>query len=288
MPVLDMKPYIEHKKKQLGNRVSLFETYNNMYVSLGIITNDKDNKCQSYLKSKGSIGMEVGITTNIQRVNSTSSLKRVIKSNKFVGLPMILQEPLDDPDMKTLYGNMTRDFDVDGFFGFQDLVEGNYSNIPATAKGIHGYLTEEKGLNLNLRGKNVVIYGRGKLVGYPLAMMMINEGATVTVLNSQSDTTLASVVTEDADVIILATGKRGSLSLSDFTSYKEDRYIINVGTVFDNFGKLTTELFIDKEVDVNEIGNIHWTDRINAVGPCTVLALLDNVVNWYERRVNTL
>ena len=99
---------------------------------------------------------------------------------------------------------------------------------------------------------------------------------------------MASVVTEDADVIILATGKRGSLSLSDFTSYKEDRYIINVGTVFDNFGKLTTELFIDKEVDVNEIGNIHWTDRINAVGPCTVLALLDNVVNWYERRVNTL
>ncbi|MGL5191055.1 MAG: hypothetical protein ACRC7S_15565, partial [Cetobacterium sp.] len=176
------------------------------------------------------------------------------------------------------------DTDVDGFFDYQALSEGNYGLAPATAKGIYEYITDKEGLNLTLRTKNVVIFGRGKLVGYPLAMMMMNAGATVSIVNSTTEYNLKMDLVKCADIIILATGQRGSLALTEIEGYNDARYIINVGTVFDTSGKLTTELFVDKNVDVNNTGEIYWTDRIGAIGPCTVLALLDNVINWYTKK----
>lgn len=124
----------------------------------------------------------------------------------------------------------------------------------------------------------MVILGRGELVGKPLATLMINKGASVIVLNSKSNKQVREQILKLADVVICATGIKGSAKVSELALDKEV-LVYNVGTCFEN-GKLTTEL----EIDEDRV-NVKYTDRIKAVGVCTVLELMDNVVNHYENKL---
>ena len=110
---------------------------------------------------------------------------------------IIIQLPLPEGyDEEYLTSLVYPEKDVDGF------VEGSHFQ-PCTPEGVIYIAEQEAG---DLTGKNVVIIGRGKLVGRPLVQMMIDKNATVSVCHSKTPENMIKYLTEKADVIVVATG----------------------------------------------------------------------------------
>lgn len=260
--------YVEVLKAKLEPNLEL-----GVIPSLWILTDGEHPECDSYMRSKLKWATEVGIEVIVKVVKTVEALANILDEADWESIPVILQLPCKE-EFVSYYNTRKPATDVDGFFTFQEVAEGDYSIVPATPKGVMRFLKHGLGLGLTLRGKSVVVVGRGMLVGYPLTMMLMNEGATVTTINTKTDTELRKAVLKHADVVILATGFKGSVKSDEL---KEGAYAINVGTVFDENKKLTTELEVCSD-------NVTYTDRIGAIGVSTVLSLLDNVLNFYEKR----
>lgn len=274
MPILDMKEFQEFKKKQISARAEEL-IRNGIIPTLYIITDDVDPRTQTYMKSKLNMADELGIKAEKIIVKSKEDLLNL----DFNGARTICQLPILK-EIEVDYMNKISTFDdVDGFNEMNNVFYDNYSNIPATPKGIMEHLDF---IRYDLRGRTVVVMGRGNLVGKPLSTLMLNKGATVITLNSRSSDVIRRTALSVADVVVCATGVKGSVKTSELSNANEV-LVYNVGTCFDKNNKLTTELEVDCEKD-----NIKYTDRIGAVGVCTVLSLLDNVVNSYslDRRNN--
>lgn len=110
---------------------------------------------------------------------------------------IIVQLPLPQGYNDVYLTNLIHpDKDVDGFVLDSDF-------YPCTPEGVIYVAEHELG---TLEGKNVVIIGRGKLVGKPLVQMMINKNATVSVCHSKTAPAMIKRLTENADVIVVATG----------------------------------------------------------------------------------
>lgn len=267
MPILDMKEFQEWKKRQISARADELRR-NGIIPTLYIITDDVDPRTQTYMKSKLNMAEKLGIKAKKIIVKSKEDLLNL----NLDGARTICQLPILK-EIEENYMNKISIFnDVDGFNEMNNIFYDNYSNIPATPKGIMEHLDFMK---YDLKGKTVVVVGRGNLVGKPLSILMLNKGATVITLNSRSSDIIRKISLSVADIVICATGVKGSVKTSELSDINEV-LVYNVGTCFDKNNKLTTELEVDCEKD-----NIKYTDRIGAVGVCTVLSLLDNVVNSY-------
>lgn len=270
---LNLTSYHEYLKDKLRGRIEKLDR-----KELWILTDGVDSQCKSYMRSKVNVGAELGIETKVITINSEMEFDEVIYDAILTKTPIILQLPINKKyeEKYNKIKNLVKPIDVDGFFRFQEVSEGDYSIAPATPKGILNYIKDEKGLNVDLRGKTVTIVGRGNLVGKPLAMMLINEGATVISLNSKTDKDFRTDALVHSDIVVLATGIKGSVKTSELPNTVK---VINVGTCFDENNRLTTELDIDSHMKCD---SIDYTPRIKGVGILTVLTLFENVVNFYE------
>lgn len=269
--ILDMKAYQVYKINKLKNEVEHLKKVG-IEPELTILTDGKSKAAETYMKSKIKQASAIGI--NIKQV----VLKDEYDARDFVWnysnsiTPTICQFPIEE-SIKSVYMSNVSDFlDADGFNAYDRLYEGDYSIAPATAKGIYEHLLFS---GKEIGGANVVILGRGGLVGKPLSIMLINEGATVTVVNSKTDDTFKRLVLKEADVVVAATGVLGSVKTSELSDTKEV-FVYNVGICFDENKKLTTECVCDEYKE-----NVFMTDRIGAVGVCTCLNLFDNVLKFY-------
>ena len=148
--------------------------------------------------------------------------------------------------------------------------------IPCTPKGIMTILEHE---NIDLKGKNVVIVGRSNIVGKPLANLMINAGATVTVCNSKTDINTLRANIAISDIFISAIGKANHFNKNTFEFYRLDNTIaIDVGINRDNEGKLCGDIskeLYDSFKDVTSVPG--------GVGVMTVLEVIKNSIECYER-----
>lgn len=162
--------------------------------------------------------------------------------------------------------------DVDGFHSYNlgGLVVETEAISPCTPLGITNIL---KHWNVNLVGKNVVVVGRSNIVGKPLAIMLINSGATVTVCNSKTKN--LKEFTRNADVVITAIGKPKYFTKDYF---KDGAYIIDVGINRSSDGKLCGD------VDYEDVVNIakEITPVPGGVGLMTVTQLLANTLECYN------
>ena len=148
--------------------------------------------------------------------------------------------------------------------------------IPCTPKGIMTIL-EHQGIDLN--GKFVTIVGRSNIVGKPLANLMINAGATVTVCNSKTDKIILNCLIASSDIFISAIGKANHFNKNTFEFYRLDNTIaIDVGINRDNEGKLCGD--IDKEL-YDSFKDV--TSVPGGVGIMTVLEVIKNSIECYER-----
>ncbi|MGL5962681.1 MAG: hypothetical protein ACRCZ0_12135 [Cetobacterium sp.] len=246
---------------------------------LRILTDDKDAKCKAYMRSKLAKADILGIQAEVVTVNNIEILSKVLEDSVVKGIPTILQKPIDS-SMEATYRDFLdiKSIDVDGFFTQEDYFEGDFDIAPATPKGILNFIMDSNGLDLDCSEKSLVILGRGDLVGKPLSIMALPYFGSVTVLTSKSNKLVVRDSIKSADFVVLSTGVVGSVKASKLNRDKEV-YVFNVGTIVDSEGRLAMELCQDYELD-----SIKVSPRIGGVGLLTVLALMDNVVNYYIKK----
>ncbi len=275
MAVADMKPYHERKKEELIKEVEVLKS-KCITPRLWIITDGKDERCKTYMKSKLNIAKEIGIEADVKYVSNYKELDILVNEAYLYDIPIILQLPIDS-ELENYYKKLPlryKKLDIDGFFSYQDLMEGDWSNAPCTAKGVANYILDTFE---TIRGKLVVLVGYGKLTNKPLSTMLLDRGATCVVVNSSTPKIFKAIILEQADIVVCASGLKGSVKVSDLSSDKEV-LCVNVGTMFDENGKLTTELEIDKEKD-----NVVYTPRVGGTGLLTTTNLMLNVLNFYKK-----
>lgn len=190
----------------------------------------------------------------------------------------IVQLPLPDHLWKSfdrIVAWMSPDKDVDGFtaqnFGETALGMDVAEFLPpATAAAVTHLLEAE---NIEIAGKRAVVVGRSNLVGKPLALMLLNRDATVTVCHSK--TADLGAITRDADILVTAVGKPGLITAD---MVKKGAVVIDVGTTQDDDGKLAGDVDFDAvSKKASAISPVP-----GGVGPLTVACLLANVVDAAE------
>lgn len=277
MAVLDMKPYIEKEVLDLSKDVNHLKE-KGFSPTLYIITDGADDRCKTYMKSKLIHGEKVGINVIVKTIQTVDELDELLEIAFRKNIPTIMQLPIKKELEKSYNNNsLSKILDVDGFFSFQNLVGRDWDNAPCTPKGVMNFILDSNGLDLDCRNKHLVVAGRGNLCGMPLSIMGTQEFGTVTVLTSKTNKYTKLQALKTADVVVLATGVKGSVKMSELP---KDRniFVMNVGTMFDENGRLTTELEIDCKRE-----NVGYTPRIGGVGVLTVLSLMENVVNFYKK-----
>ena len=137
---------------------------------------------------------------------------------------------------------------------------------PATPSGIVVMLKE---YGIEIAGKHCVIVGRSNIVGKPMAALMLKENATVTVCHSKTNN--LAEITRQADILIVATGRRNTVTAD---MVKEGVVVIDVGMNRNELGKLCGD--VDFE-NVKEKASF-ITPVPGGVGPMTITELLESTI----------
>ena len=188
--------------------------------------------------------------------------------SKYYKLGIILQVPAPERFVNVFNETIPPYVDVDGF-GERNklsLYEGiEPANYPATPKGIITLLDR---YNIPIEGKHVVIVGRSDIVGKPLAQMMLQRNATVTVCHSKTKNLME--ITNLADILIVAIGKPKFIN-ADYVDF--GTVVIDVGINRLEDGTICGDVDFDSVRRV--CGAI--TPVPGGVGPMTVYSLIENV-----------
>lgn len=140
---------------------------------------------------------------------------------------------------------------------------------PCTPKGILSILNQ---YNIEIQGKHVVIVGRSNIVGKPLAQMMLNKNATVTVCHSYTNN--LSEITKTADILISAVGKHKIIRRE---MIKSGSVMIDVGT-----SKINNKTVGDMDFENLFDGVSYITPVPGGVGPMTIASLMENTYNLFK------
>lgn len=238
-----------------------------------------------YVRNKINLCKEVGIEVKHIQGDEETSQEALINSIKRFNLDkdihgIMVQLPLPEHiSEEAVINAIAPEKDIDGFTTINKgklMIGDKDSIIPCTPKGIMTIL-EYQGIDLN--GKIVTIVGRSNIVGKPLAQLMINAGATVTVCNSKTDEITLNCLIAYSDIFISAIGKANHFNKNMFEFYRLDNTIaIDVGINRDEEGKLCGD--IDKEL-YEEFKDV--TSVPGGVGVMTVLEVIKNSIECYER-----
>ncbi len=161
--------------------------------------------------------------------------------------------------------------DVDGFTAVNlgHLFSENTILAPATARAVL-HLIESTGIKIE--GKNSVVVGRSNIVGKPVAMMLLDKNATVTICHSKTKNILE--YTKKADILVVAAGKPRLITKE---MVREGAVVIDVG-----INRIGNKIVGD--VDFNNVKEVAGfiTPVPGGVGPMTIAMLLDNTLKAME------
>ncbi|ASP28662.1 methylenetetrahydrofolate dehydrogenase/methylenetetrahydrofolate cyclohydrolase [Spiroplasma corruscae] len=241
---------------------------------LQIGNNPASNK---YIKNKLNSCKSVGIDAEVLKFDNNIKVneleKTILSLNKDKNVDGILvQLPLPSHiDEKFINNLIDVTKDADGFNPqtLGNVLLDNTQIYPATPNGIVKLLESE---NINLVGSNVTIVGRSNIVGKPLATMLINREATVTICNKKTKN-LAKVC-KRADILISAAG---SSKLITRKFVHKNMTVIDVGANFVNG-------IYCGDVDFEKVSKIvkYITPVPGGVGPMTIACLIENVYKLYK------
>lgn len=249
-------------------------------VTLAVIHVEGDQASSVYVRNKKRACEAVGITSRIIRLaNNTTEdelLGVIDMLNKDANINGILvQFPLPKGlNELTVIKAIAPKKDVDGLHptNMGKLLLGERSGLfPCTPSGVIEVLKRTV-LTSSLRGAKVAMVGASNLVGKPLAMMLTNLDATVTVCNVY--TPELATITKEADIVILATGN-AKLFGADY--FHEGAVVIDVGINRDENGKLCGDVDFANVVD--NVG--HITPVPKGIGVMTVAMLMQNTLRAY-------
>jgi methylenetetrahydrofolate dehydrogenase (NADP+) / methenyltetrahydrofolate cyclohydrolase len=246
---------------------------------LAIIMVGDDPASQVYTRHKVNDSTETGLQATLERFPATMSegelLARIEALNEDRSVHGILvQLPLPKHmDSHKVIATISPSKDVDGFHvaNAGALMVGQPGFWPCTPFGCIRML---EAIGYELRGKHAVVIGRSNIVGKPMAMMLLQKNATVTMCHSATHDLKA--LTLQADVIVAAVGKRNVLTAD---MVKPGAVVIDVGMNRDDAGKLCGDVDF---AGVRERAG--WITPVpGGVGPMTRAMLLVNTLTAAER-----
>lgn len=252
-------------KERQAHQVRGLRQAHDVAPKLAIVVTVKNPVIETYMRLKQQYGADILVDVDIHRVKQTevaTTLNMLSKDKSVHGI--IVQLPLEDPSQTDKTVDLvapTKDVDALGKKAKFD---------PATPMAIMWLLS---GYNVDLRGKRILLIGRGKLVGAPLEKILKESDIDVHV----ADRGTADLKNEtlEADIIITATGSPAVLT-SDMI--KADAVVVDAGVASES-GKTVGDL----APDVYEREDLTITPKKGGVGPLTVCALFENVIRSAQR-----
>src|ERR687886_2020514 len=232
----------------------------------------------SYIRRKHAAASEVGIRSDDRRLPASTSEEELMELVSALNADdsvdgVLVQSPLPHHlDEAAVIERVDPAKDVDGFHPVNAglLYLGRPALVPATPLGIMRLLDEYR---IQLAGRRAVVVGRSNIVGKPIAHMLLQANATVTVCHSH--TFDLPSVTRQADVLVVAVGMAGLISPD----------MVKPGAAVVDVGMNRTDEGLRGDVDpaVAEVAG-YLTPVPGGVGPMTIAMLLSNTVRAARRR----
>jgi methylenetetrahydrofolate dehydrogenase (NADP+)/methenyltetrahydrofolate cyclohydrolase len=246
---------------------------------LAVVLVGENPASQVYVRNKVKACQDNGLHSVLEQYPATLSeadlLARVDALNKDPAIHGILvQLPLPGHiDAQNVIESISPAKDVDGFHvaSAGALMVGQPGFWPCTPYGCMKML---ESIGYDLKGKHAVVIGRSNIVGKPMALMLLQKNATVTICHSATKDLKA--MTLQADVIVAAVGKRNVLTAD---MVKPGTVVIDVGMNRNDEGKLCGDVDFD---GVKEVAG-YITPVPGGVGPMTITMLLVNTLEAAER-----
>ena len=265
-------------RQQVSDRVNALQS-RGIKAGLAVILVGDNQASQVYVRNKVKACEQTGIHSVLEKHDAALSeadlLARVHALNHDDSIHGILvQLPLPAHiDAQKVIEAIAPEKDVDGFHvaSAGALMTGLPGFWPCTP---HGCMKMLEHIGYSLRGKHAVVIGRSNIVGKPMAMMLLQQNATVTICHSATPDLKAHTL--QADVIVAAVGKRNVLTAD---MVKPGAVVLDVGMNRDDEGKLCGDVDF---AGVSQVAS-YITPVPGGVGPMTITMLLVNTLESAER-----
>ena len=272
---------------------------------LGIVLVGEDPASEIYVRNKVRAGTESGLVVDLRRLAASASLEELLAlvrelnaSDSHDGI--LVQAPLPGAmgraASQQVFDAIDPAKDVDGFSPHSVglLVQGRARLAPCTPSGVIEMLDRSE---LEIRGRRAVVIGRSEIVGKPMAMLLLQRDATVTICHSKTPD-LPSVARE-ADILVAAIGRTGFVT-REFVRPGATVVDVGINRVSDEaearalFGEGSTRLQDFRRKGSAVVGDVHpmvsevagaLTPVPGGVGPLTIAMLLKNTVTAAEGRL---
>ena len=274
--VLDGKTLSKQIEGELAVRVQkIKDRSNDRTPVLATILVGEDPASATYVKMKGNACNRVGMQSlKIVLPQDTTTEQLLAEIDTLNANPdvhgILLQHPVPSQiDERACFDRISIEKDVDGVttHGFGRMAMGERAYGSATPAGI---MTILKHYNIPLEGKNAVVVGRSPILGKPLAMMLLNANATVTICHSRT-VGLPEIVGR-ADIIVGAVGKPEFIKGAWI---KDGAIVVDAGYHPGNVGDIELSAVIDRCAA--------YTPVPGGVGPMTIATLITQTVEAAEK-----
>lgn len=279
MELVDGKQLAKEIEAETKEKLVLFrKAHKGSLIKLAVVVLGNDPATEVFLKKKKEMAERLGIGFKLYRypanITSDKFRKEISLLGKITSIKgVIVQLPLPEQiNVRSILNAIPAEKDVDS------LSEKNLGKLYNNANIILppvtfacAYILEN--LQIDLRGKNVVIVGRGNLVGKPTALWAINQGATVSVLNSK--TTNLDYYLKEADIIITGVGQPGIINKNNV---KNNCIILDASYAYKN-----NKLCGDCDINSLEKTEVKITPVPGGIGPITVAAIYVNLLKLLEK-----
>lgn len=273
MQILDGKKLSLKIQEELKEKVSSLKTK----PCLAVILVGDDKASKVYVRNKEKAAEYIGIDTTTYRLEESTTTEDLLalidKLNNDSSVNSILvQLPLPKHiDEEKVLLSILPEKDVDGFHptNMGHLWLGKPRLVPCTPAGIIKLLDEYK---IPIDGKNAVVIGRSNVVGKPIAQLLLERNATVTLTHSHTHN-LKDIV-KNADIVVVAIGKPKFVT-KDFI--KKGAVVADVGINRDKNNKLVGDVDFENVKDLTSF----ITPVPGGVGPLTVATLMEQTYKAY-------
>ncbi|AHX74649.1 bifunctional methylenetetrahydrofolate dehydrogenase/methenyltetrahydrofolate cyclohydrolase [Streptococcus agalactiae] len=280
--LIDGKALSQKMQAELGRKVERLKEQHGIVPGLAVILVGDNPASQVYVRNKERSALESGFKSETLRLSESISQEELIdiihqynEDKSIHGILVQLPLPQHINDKKIILAIDPKK-DVDGFHPMNTghLWSGRPMMVPCTPAGIMEMFRE---YHVDLEGKHAVIIGRSNIVGKPMAQLLLDKNATVTLTHSR--TRNLSEVTKEADILIVAIGQ-GHFVTKDFV--KEGAVVIDVGMNRDENGKLIGDVVFEQVAEVASM----ITPVPGGVGPMTITMLLEQTYQAALRSVS--
>ena len=273
MKILDGKAVSLKVKESVKVRADELKKFG-VEPTLAVVLVGEDKASQTYVRAKEKACNEYGIKSVTHRLSENTTQNELLALINVLNLDdsihgILVQLPLPKHiDTNVVLAAIDPRKDVDGFHAVNvgKLVSGLDGFVPCTPLGVMEILKE---YGIDVAGLNAVVIGRSNIVGKPMANLLLNASATVTITHSKTKN--LNEICKNADLIVAAIGKPFFLKAD---MVKDGAVVVDVGINRLDDGRLVGD------VDFDEVAPkcSYITPVPGGVGPMTIAMLLNNTI----------